>query len=400
MNASLVNSVSSEFRLVAACSWMPKNTESQSSLIVSLSSESLNWEKVASLVNRHGIAGSFCQVMDNHGWLNVPETTKARLKALRRHQTVRALGQVAELARIGKFFATTGVDVVPLKGVVLSQELYGDFSIRSSSDLDILVRGKDVAKAEELLVLHGYRHSLGFHCLGAKQQQHIIKALHHHEYINDERGIHLELHWRSFLWGEKQVNSLWDNSSSTSLFAVTLCQLSKLDNILFLADHGSGHGWCSLKWLSDLAMLLEDISTDDWDSLYERAAYFDLQRVLLQTVILLQWIYGIELSSGAKKLLTTDKLVVKLAFNSTKHLFASAEEYAQQLKQFYGLKSVIRYKQLKPSTPITSLLRNLLLAHSDFLILPLPNALFWLYVPLRPFFWIKRHYLTPSKYKS
>lgn len=387
-------SISPEFRLVFACSWLPQNAAHQSSLVNSLSTDHLNWDEVALLVIRHGVAGIFCQVMGRLGWLNVPAATAKRLKDVKFRQAVRALGQVAELARVGTLFAESGVTVVPLKGVALSQALYGDPAVRSSGDIDILVHGEDIAKAEALLMKLGYRHALGFHGMSAKQQSHILKTLHHHEYLNDERGIHIELHWRSFHWTELQMKALWDGIASTSQSAGVFSQLAKEDNILFLADHGARHSWQCLKWLSDLAMLMDRLSAAEWDALYARAAYFDLQRVLLQVAHLLEWFYGIEPTVSARKLLVADRVVADLAFSCATQLLASGGESGPETKRFQGIRQALSLKKLKPSTPVAALLRYVTINHTDFVECPLPEALYWLYIPLRPFFWLKRHYMS------
>jgi len=387
-------SVSPEFRLVAACSWSPQNSAQQSSLVNILTTEHLNWDVVASLVIRHGVTGIFCHVMGRLGWINVPEATIKRLKDVRLKQAVRALGQVAELTRVSTLFAESGVAVIPLKGVALSQELYDDPAVRSSIDLDILVRDDDVARAEDLLTELGYHHALGFHGMNARQQQHILKTLHHHIYINDARGVHIELHWRSFLWSEAQMKALWDNISYAGLTGDRFPQLAKEDKILFLADHGARHNWQCLKWLSDLAMLLERMPADEWGALYTRAAYFDLQRVLLQTSLLLEWFYGIELSAGAQELLAADNLVADLTVACAMQLLASETEQLPLSKRFAGFRRVLTHKKLKPSTPVTSLLRYVTINHTDFVECPLPEALYWLYLPLRPYFWFRRHFMS------
>lgn len=60
-----------EFRLVIACSWLPANKylEKQNDVIESLTKCSLNWDEIASLVQRHGDVGQFCAAMSRAGWV-------------------------------------------------------------------------------------------------------------------------------------------------------------------------------------------------------------------------------------------------------------------------------------------------------------------------------------------
>lgn len=392
MERQPIHKMSPEFRFVAASSWVPQDVEQQSALIDSLSADPLDWDEVTTLVIRHGLAGIFSQVMGRRYWSGVPNVTRMRLRGLRQQQAARALGQFSELTRIGNCFAGAGVEFIPLKGVALSQELYGDPTIRDAGDIDILVRAVDVARAGHLLEDLGYRHALGFHGLGVRQQQHILKSLHHHEYINDSTGIHLELHWRSFLWTEEQVAPLWYESYPSCEFGETVRHLSREDNILFLADHGARHSWQCLKWLSDVAMLLEKQSADKWEALYDRAACFDLQRVLLQTALLLELFYGIVPPAMFRKRLAVDRLFAGLAGYGVTQLLSTREELADQVKRFAGPRNALMVKRLKPSTPLTALVRSVMIKPEDFLEFPLPDSLYWLYLPLRPYFWFRRHY--------
>jgi hypothetical protein len=343
------------------------------------------------------MAGIFCLVMGRRGWADVPEGIQARIKGMRLQQTVRALGQVAELSRIAGACAGAGVDLIPLKGVALSQELYGDPTVRNSGDLDILVRADDVAACHELLAALGYRHALAFHGLGVRQQRHILDSLHHHEYVNDKTGLHLELHWRSFLWTEEQVAPLWAASSPADEFGVPIRKLSHADTILFLADHGARHNWLNLKWLSDLAMLLENLPADEWQTLYDRAACFDLRRVLQQTALLLERFYGIVPPAGIKHLIAADSMAARMADDASLQLLASREELAMQVKRFAGPRNALMVKRLKPETPLADLVSYVLIKPEDFLEFPLPDRLYWLYLPLRPYLWLRRHYLTSRR---
>ena len=388
-----------EFKLVAACSWLPESghTSEQLNIIESLSKCDLDWDEIASLVLRHGVVGQFCTTMGKSGWVNVPIATKESLKSCWSQHAVRSLGQTTELARVGRLFSRAGISLIPLKGVALSQELYGNPCIRSSVDLDILIKPKDIEKAEMILFDAGYLNALGLNKMPETQKHFITKSLPHHQYINYAKSVHIELHWRSFLWSNEQVVALWDTGRFSTWLNAGFMQLSTEDNILFLADHGSRHGWQSLKWLSDIAMLMHCLSEDEWFSLYKRAIFFDLQRVLSQTAILLEVIYGVKPSEKFKEIYTGDKIIQKLSSYVISQLQVSAEDITLRKWSFTSLRQALLIKRLKPLTPLSALLSGIIITPADFVELPLPDYLFWLYLPLRPYFWFRRHYLKKSK---
>ncbi len=384
-----------EFRLVAACSWLPVSDHSlrQSDIIESLLNCKLNWSEVTPLVLRHGVVGQFCAVMGKRGWVNVPDEMRDHLKSYRTQQVARALAQVAALKRVGRLFSEAGIPLMPLKGVALSQGIYGDPCVRSSCDLDILVKRGDVERAEGVLTQAGYHHSLDFHEMHERQKRHIVDTLHHHEYVGDINNSSIELHWRSYLWSKEQVDVLWETSNHSGWLGIGLVELSTVENILFLADHGARHGWPNLKWLSDIAMLMESMHEEELHSLLGRAAFFDLQRVMCQTALLLRWFYGITLPEKYGECDLSGVTVTKLAVHAVSQLLASGDEIVSQGKRLIGPRMALQLKQLKPSTPLSALLRGVMITHADFVDFPLPDYLFWLYIPLRPYFWFKRHYL-------
>jgi hypothetical protein len=307
---------------------------------------------------------------------------------------VRALGQSAELLRLCRLFTGAGIFYVPLKGIFLSEEIYGDPCIRSSVDLDILIHPEYVETAETLLLNNGYRNKLVFHSLSRKQKNFIIETLPHQQYSNDSVSVSVELHWKSYLWTKTQMNALWEGTEFSEWHNLKLRKLSKEENILFLADHGARHDWQCLKWLSDVAMLMQDLTTAQWNNLYHLAVSIDLQRIFFQTAIILENIYGIEIPEQIKECYKNDWVAKRCAFSVLTHLTLTTNELPQCQNKFAALRQAIRIKQLKPSTSLFELLKCILITPTDFLEIPLPNYLFFLYFPIRPILWIKRHYFS------
>ncbi len=59
-----------------------------------------------------------------------------------------------------KLFGEAGIPAIPLKGVALSQALYGDTSLRVCGDLDILVPRGLVAQSFQVLLRNRYEAEL------------------------------------------------------------------------------------------------------------------------------------------------------------------------------------------------------------------------------------------------
>ena len=106
------------------------------------------------------------------------------------------------------------INLLILKGPVLGVNLYGDVSLRTSSDLDILIPIKDLEKVENLLLKLGY-----------EKDDYIQTVLndwkwrHHHiTFFHPQKGIKLEIHWRLNPGPAKEPNfdELWDRKRKSS----------------------------------------------------------------------------------------------------------------------------------------------------------------------------------------
>jgi hypothetical protein len=163
--------------------------------------------------------------------------------------------------------------------------------------------------------------------------------------------------------------------------------------LLFLMDHGARHSWTSLKWLSDVAMLVDKLSEEGWNSLLRQSVFFDLQRVVAQTATLLQWFYGIKVPQSIHEHAKADAVVRTLAKHAASRLLAAHNSVSFLEKKFPGICLALLVKKLKPATPLPALLSGSLITYDDFKDHPLPDNLFWLYAFMRPFFWFKRRFM-------
>src|SRR5690625_1668228 len=88
--------------------------------------------------------------------LGVPKFVLTTLYDLYKQNTFQMLHFSAEMENINQFIAEHQIPVLFLKGPTLGYDLYGDISLRTSSDLDILVPIERLEEIEEILCLVGY----------------------------------------------------------------------------------------------------------------------------------------------------------------------------------------------------------------------------------------------------
>jgi len=393
-------SLTPEFRLLAACSWIapPALEQDQAERIASLCKAGIDWEEFLVLVRRHGVSSLAYTMLCRHAGDRLPAAIRDILKTDHIQSSGQALLQSAELIRIGKRFSEQGIEMIPLKGVLLSQRLYGSPAMRKTLDIDILVKVEDLERADAILKDDGYQCDQLDSGLTIKQKHYIKQYTHHFEYANEHRGIRLELHCRSHFWAGQQIDELWNNSHSLDFMGSRFNVLNDGVNLLYLCEHGARHNWICLKWLSDVAMLLADENLDDWENLIGQADRLDLSRVLAHSALMAHWIYGIILPESLCNVINREKKLTELGRSAMKVLLQGTVIRREPTGRRAERLEVARHlKLLKPSLSYGMILKELLITPEDFKLMPLPDKMFWMYYPLRPILWLWGKYMSPRK---
>lgn len=122
----------------------------------SLPRDRIDWPAVSRLANDHRLTPRLLRYLASHPEIDAPDDTLSALRNSARANAQRALAQVAHARAITDALSNAGIDVIVLKGVALSQLLYGGPAERMSCDLDLLVRRRDLWRAIEMFQQVGY----------------------------------------------------------------------------------------------------------------------------------------------------------------------------------------------------------------------------------------------------
>lgn len=211
------------------------------------------------LIQTHRVIGN---VARNSGQEN-DLVLKERIDHLHYLNKLQQLQFTAELIRVDLHFKENGIELMPLKGVILSQLIYGDPTERQSRDIDILIRVKDLDKAAAILTSMGYQMNYLFET--PKQKRAIIRHYHHLEFYNPQQNITLELHWkltssRNF---EFDTDELWSSSTLIEIGGTSFRLMSRENLLQFLCVHGTLHSYFRLQWLCDINQLLMNMDASE-----------------------------------------------------------------------------------------------------------------------------------------
>jgi len=197
---------------------------------------------------------------------DIPEEIQEQLKVQAVAVMQRNMAKAGVLVEVARHLETADIPVIAFKGPTLALQLYGNLGLRPFNDLDVLVRETDLERAGEILKAAGFR-------LDPKVDIRFINRRARGSHTEYERGlVKLEVHYALFHnhWPE-EPEAYWGKGRSCLIAGHELQTLGLEDQIMHLCLHGSLHGFSCLKWLLDLAVLLDKKYKVNWDSLLEKA---------------------------------------------------------------------------------------------------------------------------------
>ena len=139
--ASWLQSASPAFRLMIATSWLAPACwqEKQEQAIREAIAAGPDWTEYLRLVDRHRTPALSWAALKRVPGLEIPQLARQELQKRSDACRMQAMRHCIHLASMLKAFNRAGIPVMPMKGPILSLELYGDVGLRQSHDLDLMV---------------------------------------------------------------------------------------------------------------------------------------------------------------------------------------------------------------------------------------------------------------------
>jgi len=244
-----------------------------------------------------------------------------------------------------------------------------------------MVEHKDIDITEKTLYQLGFKRNFPHTDATPKQ----IRFLNAHKkdriYIHPNDGTVLELHWRLTEVDHPFKPTLQQLLASSSTIAVHNEHIKTVSGFhlwLYQCLHGSYSGWYRLRWICDIALLLET-QTPDWSELLKQAERYHCSNSLLEAVGLACTIFELEVPDALLPLLEKKHSLIQRQMNRC----------AQHLSQMRLMKGVADVKRILFWAPAKSFMRYLSthgpINANDFNRIKLPDSLFFAYYLLRPF---------------
>jgi hypothetical protein len=292
--------------------------------------ERVNWDYTMREAFYHGTIPLLFWNLSRLAPDDVPKTTLDQLKAASNAIACRNLSLTGELLKLLDLFRERGIRALPLKGPALAAAAYGNLSLRQFCDLDILVPKEDMLKAKEVLLLQGYHPKLD---LTAGEEAAYLESHHDYKFVRSKDSMVVEIQWGVTQWSFAfpfDFEDAWKHREVISVAGASAPNIAPEILLLMLCVHGTKHRWEQLKWICDIAEMVDTYREKlDWDRLMDRACSLGGERMLLLGLFLAQDLLGAGLSEEAIKRVHNDPQVKLLAGQVSKRLFHEAPNSAR-----------------------------------------------------------------------
>lgn len=209
----------------------------------------------------HGLAAETARLLRARPG-EAPAELEARLGTLARQSVVAGMQVVATASRVADVLQQAGVDALVYKGPALAVLSVGEWSARSSVDVDVLVDARALAATHRALRAAGLRRADGVDGPPGRLTRYM-------ECERSYRGLPstIDLHWRvdstpGYL--DIAFPDLWARRTRVSHQGLEAWTPGPADALLITLVHGARSRWARLKWALDAVRQFERLVPEDW----------------------------------------------------------------------------------------------------------------------------------------
>ena len=254
-----------------------------------------NWDSAVTNIIARQTAPLFFKklpLLSNRDLIPVEATNKlqqAYYKSLSRGMVLyNAFEKVAEA------FCAADIRVVVLKGIYLSEWLYGDIALRQFSDMDLLVSKDDAMQCMSILTELGFKpsDSAVTEFISSKSEiVHYVPMVHNNVSVE----IHIKLHRESTHYNIK-TEALLNNAEKFLLRNKPVYALELHDLLIHLCVHLDKHfrgGHVQFTSFNDIVNLLEKYKIEiDWTLLGQQCSYHECEQTVFKFLVLIHKFYN------------------------------------------------------------------------------------------------------------
>ena len=314
-----------------ACADFPP--EEKTARIRQLLARDVRWNALLALAEHHGVQPIFTQsLLSSAG--EIPGDVLLSLQQSYQANLHKALFLSRELVRIIDALSRAGIEVIPYKGLVLAETVYGDTALRQSGDIDLLIHADDLKRVREAVRELGFTPHTN---LSQDEEEAYLKSGYECAFDGTAGRNLLEVQWAiqpRFYAVDLDVEGLFRRAQMIRIAGLQVKSLSPEDLFVVLALHAAKHVWGRLIWLCDLARI-SALQTIDWKRIGDQARQLGIVRILRVTLDLAQRLLGCPISTLVAENLPEDLAAGRLAEEIATYISA---------EKIYGVESLAYFR--------------------------------------------------------
>lgn len=243
-------------RIVAACC-RPVSAPDRGAAISAAAAHGFEADRLVALTRAHRVEGLVVHGLAEAG-ISLPPESAAALAQRAGAARLAMVRNAGEEIRLSGLLQEAGIRATFIKGATLAMLAHRSIGLKASCDIDVLVDRADIGRAIAVLRAAGYECSEDA-IVAAGFAERFAATARETRWLNHGRLTTVDLHWHL----AENPALLKELSAHAPQQTVELAAgrrvptLAMPDLFVFLAVHGTGHGWCRLKWLADFAALAD-----------------------------------------------------------------------------------------------------------------------------------------------
>jgi len=269
----------------------------------------VDWSRLLLLAREHGVVGPLVGCLNDRD-AAIPSEIKRALLERQREQNFLTLRLTGELFGLLELFSRNEISVLVIKGPVLAAQAYGDPSLRSYGDLDLLVRQRHIRRATELMVRSGYQASVSLDAIRAG------KIPGQYLFSKPDSQLLVELHNDSTLRYFPRplpIEDFFARQIRVRLDAHEVPAPSPEDHLVLICVHGAKHFWERLGLIADVAGFVARQTSISWERAGLSAKAVKAEHLLHTGLRLAMDVLRAEIPEAVATRIRKDTVAAKLA---------------------------------------------------------------------------------------
>ena len=351
----------------------------------SISMGSIDWKGLISAAHTHSVIPMLYEGLKcTKDQLEIPAEYMEYLKAESKKIFVKNLRVRSELEAISELLNGNNIDHLFYKGVVVVEMFYQQTGLRAYHDNDILIKYEDLPNVRDLLQEAGYAPITPLNEIGEKKIMKFEKELSLVKRMNGKISHEADVHWMLLRPSFKipiRYEELRHEISNIKIGATDVRTVTpECSFVILCIHHGVNEGWSKIKYLLDLHMAMQYMNASgSWESVMANAKRLGVRRVVHTSLLIAKRYLNTAIPEQVINEALSDESAQKIC---DEHIFVKDESHWGELKR----KIALRNRGSKLGLIINHFmeLASPNYADQEFVQLPNPGRMFWLYYVIKP----------------